>query len=64
MAFFSLADPPGHAFGASALDFLTSRYAPNLRAAELFLYEYFQQLPAPGVISGAQLQAFASAGGY
>lgn len=64
LAYFSLTGSPSHSFSASALTFLRRRYAPDLRAAELFLYEYFQQLPPPGVINEQKLKAFASATSY
>jgi hypothetical protein len=60
LAYFSLTGSPGYAFSASAVTFLTRRYSPDLRSAELFLYEYFQQLPPPGEINEHQLKAFAS----
>lgn len=63
LEYFSMPDAPQYSFSTGAIAFLTERYAPNLRAAELFLYEYFQQLPSPGAIHGQHLQAFAVASG-
>jgi hypothetical protein len=64
LAYFSMTERPRYSFAASAVDYLTNRYSPYLRAAELFLYEYFQQLPPAGEISGEQLRSFAATSGY
>lgn len=54
---FALEDAPRVQFSQEACDYLWGRFRDNLRAQDDFLYEYFQQLRAPGTITAAALQA-------
>jgi len=51
--------PNGVAFDASAVAYLEDKFAGNLRAMEHFLYEVFQRLEAPGVLTAERLKAMA-----
>jgi len=39
------------------VQYLETTFGDNLRAVERFLYEVFQRLEAPGVLTAGQLQA-------
>lgn len=55
---FALDDAPLVHFADDAIDWLWHRFRDNLRAQDDFLYEYFQQIPQAGTITGTALQQF------
>src|SRR5574341_176897 len=57
LAYFALDGRPAITFDAAAIAFLHQLLGGKLRAAEDFLYEVFQRLPPPGVITAGQLEA-------
>lgn len=58
LVYFAGAAGPGVAFAADAVDYLWHRFGTDLRAVEQLLYEFFQQLREPGVITTSALRDF------
>jgi hypothetical protein len=57
LAYFSLSPgAPAITLDASAVAYLAETFGSNLRAMQWFLYEVFQTLTQPGVISAGQLR--------
>lgn len=54
---------PGVTFDASAVEFLAATFGGNLRAMERFLYEVFQTLTAPGLLTAERLRGATPAQG-
>jgi hypothetical protein len=60
LAHFALTpEPPAVTHDASAVAYLAGRFGGDLRAVQWFLYEVFQSLTAPGVISAGDLRKLA-----
>jgi hypothetical protein len=51
---------PAITLDPSAVPYLEAAFGMNLRAMERFLYEVFQRLEAPGVLTGERLKALAA----
>jgi len=62
LSYFALDDPPATAFSAEAAGYLCAALDGNLRRIDDFLYEFFQALPRPGLVTAAMLAEFNSLG--
>lgn len=60
LAYFSTEQPSRFQFADSAVTLLLESFGSDQRAMNGFLYEYFQRLPAPGVIEATDLRPLAS----
>ena len=59
IAWAAVDQPPNIIFAPDAIDFLWSMFGVQLRAMEHFLYDVFQRLEQPGVLTAAQLETIA-----
>lgn len=60
IALAALNDPPSITFAPDAISYVWSTFGVRLRAMDHFLYEVFQRLDRPGMITAAQLQSIAA----
>jgi hypothetical protein len=55
LSYFAHGDAPGISFSPEAVDYLWQVYGNNLRGIEYFLYEVFQGISEPGIITAKML---------